>query len=70
MLPYELAEAAMITRIWRAFTDLICRNRAEQGLDEELRTHLDRQIEHNIAHGMEPDEARYAAQRLLAGCSR
>jgi putative ABC transport system permease protein len=57
----------MITRIWRAFKDLVRRHHAEQELDEELRTHLERQIEQNIAGGMDADEARYAAQRLFGG---
>ncbi len=57
----------MITRIWRAFVDLTCRNRAEQELDEELRTHLERQIEQNMARGMDAEEARYAALRLFGG---
>ena len=57
----------MVTRIWRAVLDLIGWNRAEQELDEELRTHLERQIEQNLAQGMDPEEARYAAQRLFGG---
>jgi putative ABC transport system permease protein len=57
----------MITRIWRAVMDLIRRKRAEQELDEELRTHLERQIEQNVARGMDPEEARYAARRLFGG---
>jgi putative ABC transport system permease protein len=64
---YDLAEAAMITRIRRAFTDLIRRQRAEQELDEELRTHLDRQVDQNMARGMNAEEAGYAAQRLFGG---
>jgi len=57
----------MITRIWRAIMDLIRRQRAEQELDEELRTHLEHQIDQNMARGMDAEEARYAAQRLFGG---
>ncbi|MGH9447720.1 MAG: ABC transporter permease, partial [Terriglobia bacterium] len=57
----------MINRIWRTFLDLIQRNRAEQEMDEELQSHLERQIEHNVAQGMDGKEARYAALRLFSG---
>src|SRR5262245_50734868 len=43
------------------------RQQVEQELDEELRYHIDRQIQENIAKGMTPDEARYAAMRALGG---
>ena len=35
-------------------------------LDEELRDHIDRHVEVLIAKGMPPDEARAAAQALIA----
>jgi hypothetical protein len=37
---------------------------------EEMRLHLELQTEQNIARGMAPDEARYAAQREFGnvGC--
>src|SRR5215813_13500247 len=43
------------------------RSQVEQELDEELRYHLERQIEENIAKGMTPEEARYAALRAMGG---
>jgi predicted permease len=43
----------------------LARRREEQALDEELRFHLERQIEQNLAAGMPPDEARYAAMRAF-----
>src|SRR5262245_1351536 len=46
---------------------LFRRARVEQELDEELRYHLDRQIEELIAKGLTPTEARYAALRALGG---
>lgn len=42
---------------------LFARNQAAVQLDAELRFHLDRQIEENIAAGMSADDARYAALR-------
>src|SRR5262249_46351599 len=42
----------------------------EQELDEELRYHIDRQIEENIAKGMTPEEARYAALHTIGGIKR
>ncbi len=39
------------------------KNQAEQEMDDELRFHLEKQIEQNIAQGMSAEEARYAALR-------
>src|SRR5262249_5729934 len=46
---------------------LFRRRQVEQEMDEELRYHLERQIEEYIAKGLTPTEARYAAQRALGG---
>src|ERR1044072_2077118 len=46
---------------------LFRRGQVEQELDEELRYHLDRQIEENISKGMTTEEARYTALRALGG---
>ena len=40
---------------------LFRRHRAIHELDDELQFHLDHQISENIATGMTPQEARYAA---------
>lgn len=45
------------------FRMLFSRTQASERLDDELRFHLDRQIEENLAAGMSPDEARRAAIR-------
>ncbi|MEJ2010307.1 MAG: ABC transporter permease [Acidobacteriota bacterium] len=42
---------------------LFHKTRAEKEMDDELRFHLEKQIEQNIAGGMSPEEARYAALR-------
>jgi predicted permease len=49
---------------------LFRRAQVEQELDEELRYHIERQIEENIAKGMTPEEARYAALRAMGGVER
>jgi hypothetical protein len=41
--------------------------RVEQELDEELRYHIERLVEQNLAAGMSPEEARYAALREMGG---
>src|SRR5215813_15637947 len=46
---------------------LFRRRQVEQELNEEIRYHLERQIEEYIAKGMTPEEARYAALRAMGG---
>jgi predicted permease len=46
---------------------LLRRGQVEQELDEELRYHLEQQIEENLARGMSSEEARYAALRAMGG---
>ena len=43
------------------------KSKMEEELDEEARFHLEREIEENIARGMSPEEARYAALHSF-GC--
>jgi putative ABC transport system permease protein len=47
-----------LSRRWRA---LIHKNELEDELDEEMRFHLERDIEQNVRSGMTPEDARYAA---------
>jgi predicted permease len=42
---------------------LFHKNRAEREMDDELRFHLEKQIEQNVTKGMSAEEARYAALR-------
>ena len=49
---------------WRS---LIAGAEADRELDEELRDHLERQIDANIASGMTPAQARTAALRAIGG---
>src|SRR5207244_1413730 len=46
---------------------LVRRNRVEDELDEELRYHVDREFQENIAKGLKPDDARYRALRAMDG---
>src|SRR5262245_23387413 len=46
---------------------LFRRSEVEQELDDELRYHIERQIEESIARGLTPEEARYAALRAIGG---
>lgn len=59
----------MMKRIWTELKfiagRIIFRKRAKQDLNEELRSHLEFEIDKNIEAGMAPDEARYAAQRAF-----
>jgi putative ABC transport system permease protein len=53
--------------IGRALRLLLGREQSEQQLDEEMSFHLHRQIEQNVASGMNPEAARLAALRLFGG---
>ncbi|MCI0389066.1 MAG: ABC transporter permease [Acidobacteria bacterium] len=46
---------------------LFRRAQVEQELNEEIRYHIERQIEEHIAKGMTEEEARYAALRAMGG---
>ena len=52
------------------FRSLAKRGRAETELDKELRYHVERQTEENIAAGMNAREAREAASRMFGGVSQ
>jgi macrolide transport system ATP-binding/permease protein len=49
------------------FRSLFRRGRVEQDLEDELRAHLERRIEADVARGMTRVDARYAAMRALGG---
>jgi len=57
----------LLIRIGGALRLLFGKEQSEQQLDEEVSFHLQRQIEQNIASGMNPEEARLAALRLFGG---
>src|SRR5687767_10496555 len=51
----------------RALTD---RARLDRELDEELRSHLEMEVEYNVRRGLSPDEARARALREFGGVAR
>jgi predicted permease len=55
----------LLARIRMTILSLFRRSAASAHLDDELQFHLDRQIAENLATGMSPDEARYAALRIF-----
>src|ERR1044072_2923233 len=60
----------MLGRLWRRLRALGRRGELDRELDEELRYHLDREVELNVAAGMSPEEARLAALRGFGGLTR
>ena len=52
-------------RMWVRLQTLCHRHRSTERLDDEIQFHLDQQITENIAAGMSPEEARYAARRTF-----
>jgi predicted permease len=57
----------LLSTIPLRFRSLFRRDRVEQDLEDEIRDHLERQVEANVARGMTRDEARYAALRAFGG---
>jgi len=49
---------------------LFRRNQVDQELKDELRDHLEQQINENLAKGMSPVDARYSALRALGGITQ
>src|SRR5215468_1609847 len=52
-----------VSQPWRRLLSLLRRGRHEREMEEEMRFHLEMQIEHNLASGMAAEEARFAARR-------
>src|SRR5215475_5637626 len=58
--------------IWlRVFIHRLCglftKRKMARDLEDEIRSHLDMQIEDNLRQGMSPEEARYQAMRKFGG---
>src|SRR5262245_31775436 len=51
------------SQLWRRLFSLLRRRRYEREMEEEMRFHLEMQIEQNLASGMAAEEAHYAARR-------
>jgi predicted permease len=54
-----------LQRLRLRLRSLLRSSRVEQELDEELRYHVERLVDHYIATGMPPEDARYAALREM-----
>src|SRR5262252_3586250 len=52
-----------VWRLWRRLFSLLRRGKYEREMEEEMRFHLEMQIEQNLVSGMSAEEARYAARR-------
>ena len=60
----------MLNKLRLRLRALFFKSKLEEELDEEVRFHLEREIEENIVRGMTPEEARYAAIRSFGGVER
>jgi putative ABC transport system permease protein len=60
----------MLNKLRLRLRALFFKSKMEDELDEEVRFHLEREIEENIARGMTPEEARSAAMRSFGGVER
>src|SRR5215813_5217194 len=60
----------MLNKLRLRLRALLFRSKMEEELDDEVRFHLEREIEENIVRGMTPEEARQAAIRRLGGDER
>src|SRR5262245_7549600 len=60
-------ELEMLSRLKTRLRALLRKSEMERELDEELRHHIEQQAEQNIRLGMNPEEARSAAQKAFGG---
>jgi putative ABC transport system permease protein len=61
---------AMLNKLRLRLRALFFKSKMEDELQAELQFHLEREIEENIARGMTPEEARFAALRSFGGVER
>jgi len=57
----------MMGGFWIRLRAWFLKSRSERDMDDELRFHIERQIEENVRRGMNRKEARYAALRSFGG---
>jgi predicted permease len=57
----------MLGRLRRRLRVLLYKSTVDNELDEELRYHLEREVEQNLKDGMSPEEAQFAALRAFGG---
>src|SRR5262249_15697543 len=61
---------AMLNKLRLRLRALFFKYKMEEELVEEVRFHLEREIEENIARGMSPEEGRFAGVRSFGGVER
>ena len=57
----------MLCKLKMRLRALLSKSEVDRELDEELRSHIERQTEQNIRLGMNPEEARNAARKAFGG---
>ena len=60
----------MVSEVWQRLLRLFFRSQEEREMDEELRFHIDKETEKNLAGGMSATEARRRAHVRLGGVER
>src|SRR5215475_8809902 len=60
----------MLNKLRLRLRAIFFKSKMEEELDEEVRFHLEREREENIARGMSPEDARFAALRSFGGVER
>jgi predicted permease len=58
---------AMLNKLRLRLRALFLKSKMEEELDDEVRFHLERETQENIARGMSPEEARFASLRSFGG---
>ena len=61
---------SFLGQAWRRFMFLLRRGQMDRDLAEEMRQHAALKTGKNVASGMDPDEAQYAAQRQIGNVTR
>lgn len=64
---HERGSGVALSKLKVKLRALFRRGAMERELDEELRYHLEREVEQNLESGISPEEARYAALRSFGG---
>ena len=60
----------MLNKLRLRVRAIFSKAKIEDELEDEVRFHLEREVEENIARGMNPEEARFAALRSFGGVER
>ena len=60
----------MLNKLRLRLRAIFFKSKMEEELDEEMRFHLERECQENIARGMTPKEAQLAALRSFGGVER